>query len=77
MKQAAAVFLAAALMAAPAFSVESKKMEEKEAIKQCKSEYSTAKKEAGEKKTRKERSAAKKEAKKSYEECVEKAKHKG
>lgn len=70
------VVMAAFLLSLPAFAVESKKAEEKEAVKQCKTEYSQAKKEAGEKKTHKERVAAKKEAKKAYEECVEKAKHK-
>jgi hypothetical protein len=76
MKRLAALFLISAFMAVPGFSAETKKAEEKEAIKQCKTEYATAKKEAGEKKTHKERGEAKKEAKKHYEECVEKAKHK-
>lgn len=76
MRRFTALFLISAFMAVPAFSAESKKTEEKEAIKQCKAEYSTAKKEAGEKKTHKERVDAKKVAKKSYDECVEKAKHK-
>jgi hypothetical protein len=59
-----------------ALAVDSKKAGEKEALKQCKTEYSEAKKMAGEKKTRHERVEAKKEAKKNYNECVEKAKHK-
>lgn len=76
MKRLAALFLISAFMAVPGFSADSKKAEEKEAIKQCKAEYATAKKEAGEKKTHKERSDAKKDAKKHYDECVDKAKHK-
>lgn len=72
MKRLIGTVLTCALLGTPVFAGESK---EKEAVKQCKSEYSEAKKMAGEKKTRKERSEAKKDAKKHYNECVEKVKH--
>lgn len=75
MRRMIGAMLTCALLVSPVFAAESKKVQEKEAIKQCKSEYSEAKKMAGEKKTRKERSEAKKDAKHHYNECVEKAKH--
>src|ERR1700720_4222175 len=72
---ASSVVMALFLFSMSALAADSK-TEEKEAVKQCKTEYSEAKKMAGEKKTRHERSEAKKEAKAKYKECVEKAKHK-
>lgn len=70
---ASSLSIALLLLSVPAFA---KSKEEKEALKQCKTEYSAAKKAAGEKATHKERVDAKKDAKKAYEECVDKAKHK-
>ena len=73
MRRVAALFLISAFLAVPGFSAESKKTEEKEAVKQCKTEYATAKKEAGEKTTHRARAEAREDAKKHDEECVEKA----
>ena len=73
---AGSVVMALFLFSMSALAMESKKTEEKEALKHCKTEYSEAKKEAGEKKTRHERAEARREAKAHYKECVEKAKHK-
>lgn len=67
---------AAVLILAVAIPAGAATKAEKDAKHQCRAAYKEAKTEAGKLKTHKERVDAKLDAKRKYDECLEKAKHK-